>query len=97
VLVEGAVALSSNTEYEQCDGYSTSWYERTAYRKIPHSSCEGGTRPDRGKEHACPGILRQGGALGGLFWGSMAILPFAVAGLAGWWWFTKGSRSGLAV
>ena len=27
------------------------WYDLTPYRKIPYSSCEGGTRLDRGKEH----------------------------------------------
>jgi hypothetical protein len=93
VLVEGAAALTLDTSEEQCDGYTTSWYERTAYRKIPYSSCEGGERPDRGKQHACPGLIG-GGGLGGLFWGSVAILPFACAGVAGWWWFTKGGRPG---
>ncbi|ORY35539.1 hypothetical protein BCR39DRAFT_567933 [Naematelia encephala] len=93
VLVEGATALSVSTEYEQCDGFSAFWYERTAYRKIPYSSCEGGDRPDRGKQHACPGLIGRPG-LGGLFWGSIAVLPFALAGLVGWWWFTKGSQGG---
>jgi hypothetical protein len=93
VLVEGAAALTLDTSEEQCDGYTTSWYERTAYRKIPYSSCEGGERPDRGKQHSCPGLIG-GGGLGGLFWGSVAILPFACAGVAGWWWFTKGGRPG---
>ena len=93
VLVEGATALSSNTEYEQCDGYESSWYDRTAYRKIPYSSCEGGDRPDRGSQHACPGLIG-GPGLSGLFWGSIAILPFACAGVAGWWWYTKGGHTG---
>lgn len=29
-----------------------------------------------------------------MFWGSIAILPFAFAGLGGWWWFKKSSRPG---
>ncbi|KAL7422736.1 vacuolar protein sorting/targeting protein PEP1 [Cryptotrichosporon argae] len=93
VLVDGAVALSSNTEYEQCDGYTGYWYERTAYRKIPYSSCEGGERPDRGKRHDCPGLIGRPG-VSALVWGSLAILPFAAAGVVGWWFFTKGGRHG---
>jgi hypothetical protein len=34
------------------------------------------------------------GSLGALFWASIAILPFGLAGLAGWWWITKGNRTG---
>lgn len=92
VLVEGAAALTFDTEYEQCVGDAEFWYDRTAYRKIPHSSCDGGDRPDRGKQHTCPGIA--GASLGALFWASIAILPFACAGVAGWWWVTKGGRAG---
>jgi hypothetical protein len=93
VLVETATALSIDTAEEQCDGFTSTWYERTAYRKIPYSSCEGGERPDRGKAHACPGLVGSGGG-GGLFWGSIAILPFALAGLAGYWWYHKAGRPG---
>ncbi|OCF42192.1 signal sequence binding protein [Kwoniella heveanensis CBS 569] len=93
VLVDGAQALSYDTSYEQCDGESDYWYERTEYRKIPYSSCQGGERPDRGKRHECPGLIIRGG-LSGLFWGSVAMVPFAFAGLAGWYYWTKGSRPG---
>lgn len=93
VLVDGAVALSSNTESEQCLSYNDEfWYERTAYRKIPYSSCVGGERLDHGPQHECPGLV--GGGLSGIFWGSVAILPFAIAGLAGWWWYSKGGTAG---
>ncbi|WVQ82331.1 hypothetical protein IAT38_004459 [Cryptococcus sp. DSM 104549] len=95
VLVEGATALSVDTEWEQCDGYSEYWYERTEYRKIPYSSCEGGERPDRGKRHDCPGIILGGkSGWGALFWGSIAVLPFGVVAVAVWWWMSKGDRSG---
>ncbi|ODN82335.1 signal sequence binding protein [Cryptococcus wingfieldii CBS 7118] len=94
VLVDGAVALSSNTEYEQCDGYTDYWYERTEYRKIPYSSCEGGERPDQGRRHSCPGLIVGGVRRGALFWGSIAILPFAIAGLAGYHYYKKGDQLG---
>jgi hypothetical protein len=87
------MALSIETQEEQCDGIEPFWYERTAYRKIPYSSCGGGDRPDRGKQHHCPGLIG-GAGLGGLFWGSVTILPFVCAAVAGWWWYTSGGRPG---
>jgi hypothetical protein len=93
VLVPGATALSVDTVEEQCRGDEEFWYERTPYRKVQYSSCEGGSRLDRGKQHSCPGLMSAGG-LGGLFWASIAILPFGLAGLAGWWYATKGGRTG---
>jgi hypothetical protein len=75
-----------SSQDEQCrtsaDGY---WYERTAYRRIPYSSCQGGVRPDRGPRHDCPNIY-VGDKKGGLFWWTMAVIPFAFAGLMGMWW-----------
>lgn len=32
--------------------------------------------------------------MSGLFWGSVAILPFALAGLAGYWWYHNAGRPG---
>lgn len=88
VLVEGASPLPKDTSYEQCDGYEKHWYERTAYRKIPYSSCQNGDRPDHGKEHDCPYSYSTGGH-GIFFWGSVIILPFACAGLVVWWFATQ--------
>lgn len=65
------------------------WYDRTAYRKIPYSSCAGGPRPDRGTQHICPGP----NAHGFFFWLTALTMPFAFCGLAGWWYMKK---SGLA-
>ncbi|KAF8523369.1 Oligoxyloglucan reducing end-specific cellobiohydrolase [Hysterangium stoloniferum] len=65
------------------------WYERTAYRKIPYSTCQGGPRPDHGAEHVCPGPK----SYGWFFWFSVIVIPFAFCGLVGWW-YTK--KSGLA-
>ncbi|KAL1407369.1 vacuolar protein sorting/targeting protein PEP1 [Vanrija albida] len=93
VLVDGAEPLSVNTLEEQCVGDAQYWYERTAYRKIPYSSCDGGERIDQGKRHECPGLINKSG-LGAFFWGSLAILPFMCAGVAGWWYVTKGGRPG---
>lgn len=89
VLFPSAEALSLDTESEQCptseDG---TWYERTAYRKIPYSSCQGGDRPDRGKRHECSGRY-QGAKKGSAFWWTIGLAPFAFAGLAGLWWIKK--------
>ncbi|KAG8725549.1 vacuolar protein sorting/targeting protein PEP1 [Ceratobasidium sp. 395] len=76
VLTPGAEPLPDD---DYCPGDETVWYERTAYRKIPHSSCEGGDRRDRGPEHPCPGI----GSHGYLFWGFIILLPIAFATLVG--------------
>jgi hypothetical protein len=79
---------------EQCTGWEPYWYERTAYRKIPYSSCEGegDVRIDRGKRHACPGNLSAGGGRGFFFWLFVLVLPFAMAGFAGWWFLNHGGR-----
>lgn len=65
------------------------WYDRTAYRKIPYSSCMGGPRPDRGTRHICPGPR----AHGFWFWTGVLIVPFVFCAGVGWW-YTK--KSGLA-
>ena len=94
VLVEGATALSATSaEAEQCNGYESFWYERTAYRKIPYSSCEGGNRPDRGKQHACPGLIG-GGGHGFFFWAFILLLPFGCAGAAAWYFYQQMGRPG---
>lgn len=91
--VEGAVTLSLDTQEEQCNGFEAFWYERTAYRKIPYSSCEGGTRLDRGTRHACPGLIG-GKGRGVFFWGSLLVLPVGLAALAGWYFFTRSKQPG---
>ncbi|KAL7415743.1 hypothetical protein BDY24DRAFT_337902 [Mrakia frigida] len=95
VLFPTASALSPlSTEEEQCptstDGF---WYERTNVRRIPFSSCAGGNRPDRGKQHTCPGTY-QGAEKSSLFWWTVFLAPFAFAGLGGLWWVKKGSMGG---
>lgn len=74
---------------DSCCGNEEYWYERTAYRKVTHSSCEGGDRIDRGTPHRCPGIRGHST----LFWIMVALFPFVITALVAWWWYKK---SGLA-
>ncbi|KAH8982691.1 Oligoxyloglucan reducing end-specific cellobiohydrolase [Lactarius akahatsu] len=57
VLVEGTPPRSDDDSCRDGEQY---WYERTAYRRIPHSTCEDGERPDRGRRHLCPGVAAHG-------------------------------------
>ncbi|KAI0750610.1 Oligoxyloglucan reducing end-specific cellobiohydrolase [Irpex lacteus] len=86
VLEEGTEALASD---DSCRGDDEFWYERTAYRKVPISSCEGGLRLDQGTPHRCPGIKGHGF----FFWLFVLAIPCLFAGLVGYWFYHK---SGLA-
>ncbi|KAF9483067.1 vacuolar protein sorting/targeting protein 10 [Pholiota conissans] len=85
-LVPGTTPLPND---DSCSNGEDYWYERTAYRIIPYSSCEGGYRPDRGKEHVCPGLRSKSS----WFWFFMLLLPFAFTALVGYYYYR---RSGLA-
>ncbi|KIK35041.1 hypothetical protein CY34DRAFT_26712 [Suillus luteus UH-Slu-Lm8-n1] len=65
------------------------WYDRTAYRKVLYSTCEGGERIDRGTPHLFPGINGHSA----IFWMMVMLFPFAITALVAWWWYTK---SGMA-
>lgn len=86
VLVQGARPLPND---DSCSSGEDYWYERTAYRKIYYSSCEGGTRLDHGRAHACPGLKGHGF----FFWLFVLFVPASLAGLIGYWIFR---RNGLA-
>lgn len=90
ILISGATPLSNN---DSCSDGSDYWYERTAYRKIPYSSCEDGQRPDRGPQHLCfkagPGIR----AHGALFWFFVTCFPLAFTVLVAYCYYR---RMGLA-
>jgi hypothetical protein len=86
VLVPGTTPLPDDDSCRDDEDY---WYERTAYRKIPYSSCEDGERPDRGPRHLCFGIR----AHGALFWWSIILLPFMFTALVAYWYYR---RMGLA-
>ncbi|KAK0452799.1 vacuolar protein sorting/targeting protein 10, partial [Desarmillaria tabescens] len=86
VLVPGTTPLPDD---DSCKNDEEFWYERTAYRKIPYSSCENGIRPDRGTRHSCPGFR----AHGPLFWWFVILIPFMFTALVGYWYYR---RSGMA-
>ena len=85
-MVAGATPLPDDDTCPYGEDY---WYERTAYRKIPYSTCEGGIRPDQGTKHLCPGLKGHGF----FFWLFVLFLPIALASLVGYWFYR---RSGLA-
>ncbi|KZP04862.1 Oligoxyloglucan reducing end-specific cellobiohydrolase [Athelia psychrophila] len=82
-LAFGATPLPDD---DSCRNGEEYWYERTGYRKIPHSSCEDGDRPDRGHRHVCPGI----GAHGFFFWLFVLFVPFAFTAMVGTWYYRRG-------
>ncbi|KZT00997.1 Oligoxyloglucan reducing end-specific cellobiohydrolase [Laetiporus sulphureus 93-53] len=82
VLVPGTQPLPDD---DSCRNGEDHWYERTEYRKIPYSTCDGGKRLDRGDKHLCPGIKGHSG----WFWFTVLMVPFAFAGLFGWWFYRK--------
>ena len=83
VLVPGTSPLPDD---ETCRDGAEYWYERTPYRVIPYSSCEGGYRPDQGLAHRCPGF----GSKGFLFWFFIILLPFGFTLLVGYYYFRRG-------
>ena len=87
-LVPGTSPLPDD---EICKNGAEYWYERTPYRQIPYSSCEGGDRPDHGKAHRCPGFSSN--LKGFVFWFFILSLPFGFTGLVAYYYFR---RSGMA-
>ncbi|KAK6977042.1 Sortilin, partial [Favolaschia claudopus] len=80
VLATGRSPLPND---ETCSDGAEFWYERTAYRKITFSSCEGGERLDRGERRPC---VRSRTGHGGFFWFFMLAVPLVVVGLAAYWY-----------
>ncbi|KAG1738508.1 hypothetical protein EDB19DRAFT_894550 [Suillus lakei] len=89
VLVPGASPLAPDDSCRNGEDY---WYNRTAYRKIAYSTCEGGDRVDKGTQHLCPDIQVPGHILGhsAMFWMMVILFPFAITALViAWWWYNK--------
>ncbi|CAK5273809.1 unnamed protein product [Mycena citricolor] len=80
VLAPGTTPLPDD---DSCRNGEEYWYERTPYRKISYSSCEGGDRPDRGPEHRCPGIAGHSF----FFWFFVFLFPIAFATTVGLWYY----------
>lgn len=86
VLVEGTQPLPDD---DSCRGDDQYWYERTPYRRIPHSSCEDGERPDHGRRHLCPGVA----AHSLLFWLFVIVVPFGFTTLVAMWYYKRSGRA----
>ncbi|KAJ7493393.1 vacuolar protein sorting/targeting protein 10 [Mycena galericulata] len=86
VLAAGTTPLANDDSCRSDDDY---WYERTAYRKISFSTCEGGERPDRGERHQCPGFAGHSG----FFWFMVILFPIIFVALVAYWYY---NNSGLA-
>ncbi|KAJ7460667.1 vacuolar protein sorting/targeting protein 10 [Mycena latifolia] len=86
VLAPGTTPLPNDDSCRNGEDY---WYERTAYRKISFSSCEGGQRSDQGIKHQCPGFAGHSG----FFWFMVIMFPIVFTALVGYWYY---NRSGLA-
>ncbi|KAF7289529.1 Sortilin [Mycena chlorophos] len=86
VLVPG---MSPMPPDDSCRNGEEYWYERTAYRKISYSTCEGGDRRDQGTRHQCPGFRGHSG----FFWFMVFVVPIAFVALVGYWYY---QNSGLA-
>ncbi|KAF8196799.1 Oligoxyloglucan reducing end-specific cellobiohydrolase [Mycena galopus ATCC 62051] len=86
VLAPGTTPLPNDDSCWSSEDY---WYERTPYRKISYSSCDGGERPDRGARHQCPGFAGHSG----FFWFLVIMFPIVFVALVAWWYY---NHSGLA-
>lgn len=86
VLVPGMIPRLPDDSCRNGEDY---WYDRTAYRKVLYSTCEGGERIDRDTPHLFPGINGHSA----IFWMMVMLFPFAITALVAWWWYTK---SGMA-
>jgi hypothetical protein len=83
ILHPGALPL----ENRNCSGVEETIWERTAYRKIPISTCAGGEEPHKGKEVFCPGHGLSAGS-----WLLIFALPFAGASLVAFCWYRRTSQ-----
>jgi len=81
-LVPGATPLASEPN---CAWNQSFWHERTEFRKIPYSSCEGGIQLDKGRQHICPNASGHGV----FWWGTVVVAPAILFGLGGFWWMRR--------
>ena len=74
---------------DTCRNDEEFWYTRTAYRKVPISTCEGGKTLHQGVAHRCPGLRGHGF----FFWVFVLMVPFMFTALIAYWYYR---RMGLA-
>jgi hypothetical protein len=74
-------------ENKNCSGVEEIIWERTAYRKIPNSDCEGGDEPYKGKKVICSGHGLSAGS-----WLLIFALPLSGAGLVAFCWYRRKSQ-----
>ncbi|KAJ7230698.1 vacuolar protein sorting/targeting protein 10 [Mycena pura] len=86
ILTPGTTPLPDDAS---CRGGEDYWYERTPYRKISYSTCDGGERPDRGGQHQCPGFKGHSG----FFWFIVLVIPILFVVGVGYCYY---ANSGLA-
>ncbi len=101
--IDGSCALVPGfTPYDhslicQEDENRVEYDDPTGYRRIPLSTCEGGTQFDKSTPHPCPGkedkFEKKHGISGvGLFFA--IVLPFAAAGAIGWYVWQNWGKQG---
>ncbi|KJZ78390.1 Vacuolar protein sorting protein 10 [Hirsutella minnesotensis 3608] len=87
-LVEGLDPLSPK-EWCAKNPNATSWFEPTGYRKVPLSTCRGGSELDKTTdEHPCQGHeeeFEKKHRTSGFVIFLAVVIPFALAGAAGWY------------
>ncbi|KAI5120439.1 hypothetical protein M0805_009901 [Coniferiporia weirii] len=86
VLIPGRSPLPDDSP---CAFDGDLWFERTAYRRIPSSSCEGGLRLDKGRAHLCSAIVDTEKRHGLLFWSVVVYLCLAVVGVLARWFYRR--------
>lgn len=71
VLAPGTTPLPND---ESCRNGEDDWFERTAYRKISYSTCDGEFRPDRGTPHSCSQVQQVQPRTISFWWFGLVIL-----------------------
>ncbi|KAJ7186706.1 vacuolar protein sorting/targeting protein 10 [Mycena filopes] len=87
VLAPGTTPLADDPS-AVCQSEEDYWYERTPYRKISFSSCDGGERPDRGLRHRCRDFAGNGGYL----WFLLVVFSIIFVLLVGFWCYPRRER-----
>lgn len=88
-LVEGASMPTVESD-EVCKNDAAGYYDMTAYRRLPYSSCKGGAEKDIGTWRTCPGKGYSAGA-----WAAFVLIPLACAGAVAAILWNRRKRGGM--